>query len=265
MGGEITVSSTLDKGTIFKFNIKISPAEGISAMTQSSSQRVIGLAPNQPAYRILVVEDKWESRLLLKNLLEPLGFEVKEAVNGAEAVTMCHSWQPHLIWMDMQMPVMDGYEATKQIKQSKSEPIPVIIGLTASAFEENRIRVLEAGCDDFASKPFREPVIFEKMAEHLGVRYVYEEVRSSDVSRPQLSGQSEAAVIIDCWQRMPQEWKTQLHQAARELDDEAIATLTAQIPDSDAVLADQITNFATHLRFDKILELIESHEQVDES
>ncbi|MCT7960116.1 AAA family ATPase [Laspinema sp. D1] len=264
MGGEITVSSTLDKGTIFKFNIKISPAEGISAMTQSSSQRVIGLAPNQPAYRILVVEDKWESRLVLKNLLAPLGFEVKEAVNGAEAVTMWESWQPHLIWMDMQMPVMDGYEATKQIKQRQSEQIPVIIGLTASAFEENRIRVLEAGCDDFASKPFREPVIFEKMAEHLGVRYVYEEVRSSDVSRPQLSGQSEAAVLTDCWQRMPQEWKTQLHQAARELDDEAIATLTAQIPDSDAVLADQITNFATHLRFDKILELIESNEQVDE-
>ena len=102
------------------------------------------------------------------------------------------------------------------------------------------------------------------MAEHLGVRYVYEEVRSSDVSRPQRSGQSEAAVITDCWQRMPQKWKTQLHQAARELDDEAIATLTAQIPDSDAVLADQITNFVMHLRFDKILELIESHEQVDE-
>ncbi|AFY83492.1 AAA family ATPase [Oscillatoria acuminata] len=265
MGGKITVSSTLDKGTIFQFNIKMSLAEGMIEIAQSSSQRVIGLAPNQPAYRILVVEDKWESRLLLVNLLSPLGFEVKEAVNGAEAVTIWQSWQPHLIWMDMQMPVMDGYEATKQIKQSKSEQIPVIIGLTASAFEENRVRVLEAGCDDFASKPFREQVIFEKMAEHLGVRYVSEEVRSSDISRPQLSVQSEAAVITDCWQRMPQEWKTQLHQAARELDDETIAILTTQIPDSDAALANQITNFVTHLRFDKILELIESHKQLDES
>ncbi|MCT7984892.1 AAA family ATPase [Laspinema sp. A4] len=265
MGGEITVSSTLEKGTIFKFNLKISPAEGMSEITQKSSQRVIGLAANQPTYRILVVEDKWESRLLLVNLLSPLGFEVREAMNGAEAVRISQSWQPHLIWMDMQMPVMDGYEATKQIKQANSGQIPVIIGLTASAFEENRIKVLEVGCDDFASKPFREPVIFEKMAEHLGVHYVYEEVRSSDGNNAQPSVQSEAAVIAECLQQMSPEWTTQLHQAARELDDEAIANLTAQIPDSNHALANQITNFVTHLRFDKIIELIESNEPLYKS
>ncbi|MCT7984891.1 PAS domain S-box protein [Laspinema sp. A4] len=260
MGGEITVNSTVKKGTIFKFNLKISSAEGMSEITQQSSQRVIGLAANQPTYRILVVEDKWESRLLLVNLLSPVGFEVREATNGAEAVRISQSWQPHLIWMDMQMPVMDGYEATKQIKQANIGQIPVIIGLTASAFEENRIKVLEAGCDDFASKPFREPVIFEKMAEHLGVHYVYEEVRSSNGNNAQPSVQSEAAVIAECLQRMSPEWTTQLHQAARELDDEAIASLTAQIPDCNQALANQITNFVTHLRFDKIIELIQNNE-----
>ncbi|MCT7960115.1 PAS domain S-box protein [Laspinema sp. D1] len=260
MGGKITVSSTLDKGTIFKFDIKISLADAMTPGTEVQRQRVIGLAANQPEYRILVVEDKWESRLLLRNLLSPLGFEVREAVNGEDAVTMCHSWQPHLIWMDMQMPVMDGYEATRQIKQMTNGPIPVIIGLTASAFEENRAMVLEAGCDDFASKPFREDVIFQKMAEHLGVRYLYEEIPGVDVSSHSASVPGNCLTVTECLQEMSPDWKNQLYQAASELDDEEIATLITQIPDSHTALATPLTNLVTQLRFDKIIELIQSND-----
>ncbi len=260
MGGEITVSSTLEKGTIFKFNIKISPAEALTPGTEIPNQRVIGLAANQPTYRILVVEDKWESRLLLRNLLSPLGFEVREAVNGEDAVTMWQSWQPDLIWMDMQMPVMDGYEATRQIKQMTNGPIPVIIGLTASAFEENRAMVLEAGCNDFASKPFREDVIFQKMAEHLGVRYLYEEISGAQVSSHSLLLPGDCLTVTECLQGMSPEWKTQLYQAASELDDEAIACLISQIPDSHTALATLLTNLVTQLRFDKIIELIQTND-----
>jgi CheY-like chemotaxis protein len=260
MGGKISVSSTLEKGTIFKFDIKISPADAMTPGTEVQRQRVIGLAANQPEYRILVVEDKWESRLLLRNLLSPLGFEVREAVNGEDAVTMCHSWQPHLIWMDMQMPVMDGYEATRQIKRMTNGPLPVIIGLTASAFEENRAMVLEAGCDDFASKPFREDVIFQKMAEHLGVSYLYEEIPGADVSSHSPSVPENCLTVTECLQGMPTEWKTQLYQAASELDDEAIATLITQIPDSHTALATTLTHLVTQLRFDKIIELIQTND-----
>ena len=260
MGGKITVSSTLEKGTIFKFDIKISPADAMTPGTEVQRQRVIGLAANQPEYRILVVEDKWESRLLLRNLLSPLGFEVREAVNGEDAVTMWRSWQPHLIWMDMQMPVMDGYEATRQIKQMTNGPLPVIIGLTASAFEENRAMVLEAGCDDFASKPFREDVIFQKMAEHLGVRYLYEEIPGADVSSHSPSVPGDCLTVTECLQGMLPEWKTQLYQAASELDDEAIADLITQIPDSHTALATTLTNLVTQLRFDKIIELIQAND-----
>ncbi len=260
MGGKITVRSTRGKGTIFKFNIQISLAEIMTEGTEVPRQRVIGLAPNQRIYRILVVEDKWESRLLLRNLLSPLGFEVREAVNGEDAVTMWRSWQPDLIWMDMQMPVMDGYEATRQIKRMTNGPIPVIIGLTASAFEENRAMVLEAGCDDFASKPFREDVIFQKMAEHLGVRYLYEEILAVDVSSHSPSLPGECLTVNECLQGMSPEWKTQLYQAASELDDEAIASLITQIPDSHTALATPLTNLVTQLRFDKIIELIQTND-----
>lgn len=269
MGGDITVSSRLGKGTIFKFNIQIKFAEAREVPSQIPSKKVIGLAADQPQYRILVVDDKWESRLLLVNLLSPLGFEVQEAVNGVEAISIWQNWQPHLIWMDMQMPVMDGYEATKQIKAIQKSygeegnhysecpvPPPVVIALTASAFAENRATVLAAGCDDFVSKPFREELIFSKMSEYLGVRYVYEESQleqklqiPEQTTNWQVSSEDLAA--------MPNEWIVQLYQAAKALDDETIVQLSAQIKNSDARIANCLVELSKKVRFDKITELIE--------
>jgi PAS domain S-box-containing protein len=175
MGGNITVSSTVGEGTIFKFDLKVTLAQAGEVQTAASTRQAIALAPNQPTYRILVVDDRGESRQLLLHLLSRLGIEVREAENGQEAVALWDSWQPHLILMDMRMPVMDGYEATKQIKSHLKGQATVIIALTASAFEEDRTMILSAGCDDFVRKPFQEEVLLEKIATHLGVRYVYEE------------------------------------------------------------------------------------------
>ena len=119
------------------------------------------LAPNQPRYRILIVDDKWTNRQLLIKLLNPLGFELKEAENGQQAIEVWEEWEPHLIWMDMRMPVMDGYTATQQIKAHLKGQATAIIALTASVLEEERAVVLSAGCDDFLRKPFKENDIFE--------------------------------------------------------------------------------------------------------
>ena len=116
MGGDISVSCGLGKGSIFQFDIQVGLGEATEIETTKSQHQVIGLAPDQPEYRILVVEDRLENRQLLVQLLTMIGFVVREAENGQEAIALWSSWQPHLIWMDMRMPVMDGYEATKQIK-----------------------------------------------------------------------------------------------------------------------------------------------------
>ena len=136
-------------------------------------QRVIRLEPGQPSYRILIVEDRLENRRLLVKLLEPIGFEVREAVNGQEGVEIWEAWDPHLVWMDMRMPVMDGYEATKRIKSTTKGQATVVVALTASVFEEQRTVVLSAGCDDFVGKPFRDKDIFDVLHRHLGVRFLY--------------------------------------------------------------------------------------------
>jgi CheY-like chemotaxis protein len=121
-----------------------------------------------------VAEDTETSRTLLAEVLKAAGLDVQEAVNGKQAVEMFHEWRPHFIWMDVRMPVMDGLEATRRIKQTEAGQSTAIVALTAHALEEEKEAILAAGCDDFVRKPFREQEIFEAMAKHLGLKYVYE-------------------------------------------------------------------------------------------
>lgn len=255
MGGTIAVSSILSQGTRFRFTIKISPAQAADIEIQQS-KRVISLAPNQPSYRILIADDKWESRVLLVNLIAPMGFEVQEAENGWQAVERWQSWEPHLIWMDMRMPVMDGYEATRRIRQSLQGQATVIIALTASVFDKQRSVVLSAGCDDFVSKPFREEVIFEKMAQHLGVGYWYAQAEPASVISPDTSPATlQGTALQEALARMPTEWLAQLHKAALSAREKVMIQLIAQIPEEQMSLAQTLSQWVNTLSFDRIVDL----------
>jgi CheY-like chemotaxis protein len=134
---------------------------------------VTGIAPGTGPWRILVVDDQPENRMLLHDLLQPVGFEIKEAVNGAEALTLFEKWAPHAVLMDMRMPVMDGYEATRQIKSTPKGRVTPVIAVTASAFEDNRCDIQDAGTDAFIRKPFRPEEMFEALKHALGLIFVY--------------------------------------------------------------------------------------------
>ncbi|MGL5077859.1 MAG: ATP-binding protein, partial [Waterburya sp.] len=226
MGGEITVSSQVGKGTIFKFNIQAQLSEGSLIQAQKPTRRVIGLEPNQQQYRILIVDDRFENRQLLLKILKPIGFAVKEATNGQEAVDIWQSWQPHLIWMDMRMAVMNGYEATQQIKSHLNGQATAIIALTASTLEEEKAVVLSAGCDDFVRKPFREEIIFDKMAQYLGVRYVYEQLNAENLSE----SEEIAKLTAEALAVMSDDWLEALSEAAELINEQLITQLLAQVP-----------------------------------
>jgi PAS domain S-box-containing protein len=245
MGGDISVSSTLGQGSIFTFDIKVTLVDSADIETTVASRRIIGLEPNQPKYRILIVEDIKQNRLLLVKLLAPLGFEVGEAIDGQEAVTMWQSWQPDLILMDMKMPVMDGYEATKRIREAPNSQDTVIIALTASAFEEEREDILKAGCNDFVSKPFLAEILYEKIALHLKVRYVYAAENQAASTQP-LQLTKEALNV------MPNEWLEELYRAAIALDEISIISLIKQIPERESMLTKILTDLVDNFRLDLI-------------
>ncbi len=254
MGGEIAVSSELGKGSIFKFNIQAKVSEASKIEKQKATQRVIGLEPNQSEYRILIVDDRWENRQLLLKLLQPIGFAVKEASNGKEAVEMWQSWQPNLIWMDMRMPVLNGYEATQQIKSHIQGQATAILALTASTLEEEKAVVLSAGCDDFVRKPFREEAIFEKMSQYLGVRYIYE---SLDIEN-NLEVISIDKLTTEALSVMPDDWLRELAEAAELTNELLIEELLFQVPQEHQALAKSIQQEVENFDFDRIMNLARS-------
>jgi PAS domain S-box-containing protein len=264
MHGDITVNSKVGEGTIFKFDIAVDLATSSEIQATQETKRVISLEPNQPEYRILVVDDRMESRLFLVKMLTSIGFSVCEAENGLQAVDIWSMWEPHLILMDMRMPVMDGYEATKRIKTHLKGQATVIIALTASAFDEERSVILSAGCDDFVAKPFREQVILDKMTQYLGVRYVYEQQHSSTPSNGELSsttpgGDTHSSFVLqpESFQLMPPEWVQELYDAACSIDNELIFSLIEQIPSEIAPLKHAIADLVNNFRCDQIIDLID--------
>ncbi len=250
MRGEIALKSIPSQGTIFSFDVPVSRAQMLEEVeTTTKQQKVTALAPDQPTYRILVVEDKSDNRQLLVKFLTSLSFEVREAENGQVGVNIWQTWQPHLIWMDMQMPVMDGYEATRQIKSHVNGQPTVIIALTASAFDEERALILATGCDDFVCKPFLESVILEKMAKYLGVGYLYED------SQPEVKETANYVLKVQSLTVMPPEWIAQLHQAALRTDEQQIFSLLQQIPVANAPLATALAEAVNNFQIDQIIDL----------
>ncbi len=261
MGGELTAQSQIGVGTVFRFAIQ-APWIDAQPTQRSALQQVIGLAPGQPTYRILIVDDLAENRQLLMALLKPLGFEVLEARNGKAAILIAQGWMPHLIWMDLRMPGIDGYEATKQIKATTT-PAPIIIALTGSAFEEDRQVAIAIGCDDFVRKPFRTETIFEKMATHLGVRYLYEpESVCTSETRPSIQSKMLTSADLTI---MPAEWIRQLHQAATRVNAKLIAKLIDEIPPEHSFLIRTLTTLVNHFRFAQLVELSQPHLEKIES
>jgi CheY-like chemotaxis protein len=180
MGGDIRVSSMLGTGCILQFEIRVRAVDAAEVQPLAPTRRVVGIERGQVAryggpYRLLIAEDDEPGRRLLVRLFEALGVGIREAEDGREAIVKWQSWQPDLIWMDMQMPNIDGREATRQIRAAGDNET-VIVALSASAFEEDRENALAEGCDDFVRKPFRAEELSEMLAKHLGVRFIYEDV-----------------------------------------------------------------------------------------
>jgi two-component system sensor histidine kinase/response regulator len=190
-----------------------------------------------------------------------MGFEVREAENGKAALDIWQEWQPHLIWMDMQMPEMDGYEATHRIKATPQGQATIIIALTASAFEEDRHIVLSAGCDDFMRKPFREESLWQKLEQHLGVQFLSESLPAVAADAGQKAAQQPNRLQSHL-SRLSEAEIAQLRQAAIACSDEEILTLINQLLPADSELAIALRDLANNFLFEPILHLLDGQKAV---
>jgi PAS domain S-box-containing protein len=250
MGGDLGVDSELGHGARFRFEIPL-PAAADVALTRTAG-RVVALASGEPEWRILVVDNAEDSRRLLSRLLGIVGFRVAEATNGAEAIEAWKQFAPHLVWMDMRMPVIDGYEATRRIRALEAggseRPRTAIIALTASAFEQDRPTILAAGCDEIIAKPFREEAIFEAIVRHLGVKFSREEEEPPPVG-PALS----VAGLLE----LPASARGKLLTALSDGDDLAAQRTIDQLPPACSSLAAELRRMVKDLRLDELLGLLE--------
>lgn len=255
MGGDITVESVPGKGSTFRFDVSL-PASSASA-TARPVRRVRRVVPTERRRRVLVVDDSAENRLLLVSILTSVGFEVREASDGREGVAAVVDWKPRVVFMDRRMPVMDGVEATREIRRLEREDPDaawrvVIIATTASVFEQDRDEILANGCNDLVIKPFQESEIFEMLERHANVQFEFEVAPSDDGASVQASTDG-LARIADLEPVLAQK----LYRALDAGDAQAAAEIAEQIAKTDSELGAEIGRRIREFRMETLIVALE--------
>ena len=258
MGGDIQVESTPGKGSVFTFTIGVHTLEKPAdhAQRPAEQKQVVALEPGQPQYRVLIADDVADNRKVLSRMLGPLGFKLREAANGNEALEIWKNWSPHLIWMDLRMPEMDGYEATQKIRAAEhdmpdAEKRTVIIALSASSLAGDSDFALSIGCDDFLRKPFHESQLFDVLRKHLGVRFVFE---SKNVENERHAQHLENAEFIEAVRALPSELQNSLRHASLTTDISELANIIRDIRERDKRLGDTLAHMTEMYDYVAIIE-----------
>lgn len=257
MGGRLEVTSEPGKGSQFWFDVDLPAASKIFKAVVSSERNVIAMRGDQQ--RILITDDRADNRALLWDLLSPLGFELREAVDGQDCIDQAANWKPHIILVDMQMPVMDGLQACRQIRKTESLANVVVIAISASAFEHHRKLCIDAGADAFLPKPLQLQTLLDTISRHTGLEPVYESNFHDKTSQ----NQTKAELIFP-----PKEKLEDLLAAAKTGDVADIrqhASDIQQLGPRYGAFAEKLITFSSSFQIKKIRQLldraIEEHEE----
>ena len=260
LGGTIGIESRIGIGSTFRVELPIDEVDVDKEVVQKmmSNNVAVKLAPGQPSYRILIVEDKLENQLLLQRLMVNIGMEVKLAENGEECLKVFKEWSPDLIWMDRRMPVMDGEEATRRVRQLPAGSKVKIIAVTASAFKEEHKSMIAAGMDEIVSKPYRFNEIYDCMVRHLDLQFVGSDDGSMKRERTITLEPSMLAGIAD-------EMRVELHDALTLLDKNRITAAIKRISEKDHELAELLQSLAGDFNYPAILNALDNAEDSNSS
>jgi predicted ATPase/signal transduction histidine kinase/CheY-like chemotaxis protein/tRNA A-37 threonylcarbamoyl transferase component Bud32 len=257
MGGELKVESTLGRGSIFCFELELQEVNG-ERNNKFNEKAFKGL--NGTNKKILVADDKWENRSIFLQLLAPLGFEIIEAEDGQDCLNKAREFQPDCILMDLVMPVMDGFEAVRQIRKLPEFQNVVVIGTSASILETEKQVSLAAGCNAFLPKPILAQELFDCLQIHLGLEWIYEEFEDENAE----SEISNNPSLIQPQEMIPPpaEEIAVLFDLAMMGDLGGIQKQAEQLEKMDvkyALFARKLNQLAKNFEDEKILELVEKY------
>ena len=251
MGGDITVTSSLGVGSLFRLESPVGLATSDELTETETRHRVYGLSAGQGEIRILIVDDKIDNRRLLRRLLEPLGFALREAVDGRDAISAWQAWAPHLILMDIVMPVMNGHDATRWIK-TKNGPSTKIVAVSASAFEEDRDAVMATGADDFVRKPITEENLLAVIARQMNLQFDYTE----EVVTTNTASVSEQR-LYELLGQISDETLKRMRDAVFRSDDLAMLAMIDQFPPELSELAQTLRRLVVRFAWETLDTLLE--------
>ncbi len=194
MEGELYVESALGKGTTFWMEVDL-PEISTKVIPEATEKPTIIGVEGSP-HTALVVDDQWENRSVLVEMLMPFSFQIMEACNGLDCVEKIQQNQPDIIFMDLMMPVMDGFEATRKIRKIPALKNVPIIAISASAFDIHQQQSREAGCNDFLAKPFQTEQLLEKLNKYLNLKFIYDYAKKQQAEIAIKPPSSEQAAIL---------------------------------------------------------------------
>jgi signal transduction histidine kinase/DNA-binding response OmpR family regulator len=250
MGGDITVESLSESGTVFTLTLPVQIMNSAPTPKPETPPRVIGLADDQPRYRILVADDTDINRYLLEDLVKTMGFKIQSVENGEQAVEQFFAWRPDLIFMDIRMPVLDGIAACKAIRITPEGRKTPIIAVTAHTLEAERRAIIDAGFDDFVCKPLDENELYRKLAHHLKVKLIHEDNR---IEVDEAVDDAADSQPMNRFETLPPETRTALETAAVMLDIEQTRAVIETIRDRHTAAADTLTKWLESFQFGKII------------
>ncbi|HWR39808.1 MAG TPA: ATP-binding protein [Patescibacteria group bacterium] len=248
MGGDLQVVSQEGQGCRFYLEVPLAPGRAANAEPVPEVLPVTAIR-GEPEYRILIVDDTEENRQLLTSLLEGVGFLTRTALDGRQAVDLCREWQPHLVFMDMRMPVMNGFEATRAIRNLPDGDRVPVIALSASVLPEEETQAREYGVSHYLRKPFREAEIFQVIADFLPLEYVYGlTVGDSLPSTPAGPEVGE--------ENVPPEWADAMEDAVTKAQFEQMLELLDQLGTKQPQTAERLRAMVQRYEYDQLLNLL---------